>query len=138
MPPFPEQLPVVGALVRYVPSLQRAVAPTGRDSAELTVAFADVAAAATVVRRGGFATRVAGGSAPGSAAEARNAAARVLSARAFGAAGFAISAPGAGFNESGAVGVRCDAGTAAAGRGGGGALGGSLTAGAVAGAGGVG
>lgn len=123
--------------MRYEPSLQRIVAATGRASAALTVAFAAGEAAATFARRGGFVTRTAGGATTAfEAAETRDAAARTLSGCT--RDGGALPASGAAFRLRGGVGVRWDEGTTAAGRGGGGELAGSLSAGADAGAGGVG
>jgi hypothetical protein len=116
--------------------LQRIVAPIGRDSAEFTILALAGAPAATEVLRGGDASRDGGAAAAIAADDARVAAARALSGCTLDAG--ARSAPGAALRLSAGVGVRCDAGMAAARRGGGGELGGRLSAGAVAEAGGVG
>jgi hypothetical protein len=115
--------------------LHRIVAPVSRASAALIVALSSVAAFA---RRGGFSTRARGAIAAVAAAEIRVDAARALSARTFGAAARARAALGAALSDSGAVGVRCDDSAAAAGRGGGGELGGAFSVCGCAGAGGVG
>jgi hypothetical protein len=100
-------------------------------------AFIDIAgAAAAFARRGGAATRPAGAAAVTAAAAVRALAARVLSGRTRLAG--TDSPPGAALSAIGGVGVRCEAGTTGAGRGGGGELGGDLSAGACTGAGAAG
>jgi hypothetical protein len=112
------------------------VAPTGRAAA---TTFAEIAgaAAATFTLRAGVPTRGAGCAAAIAAADARPARARALSGCTLDA-GAVIPASGAAFTPIGALGVRCDAGTTAAGRGGAGERGGVLSGCAVAGAGAVG
>jgi hypothetical protein len=95
-----------------------------------------VLAAARGLVRGGAATRAAGAAGAAGAVDIACATMRALSGRRE-----ATDAPpaGAALSVTGADGVRCDAGTSGAGRGGGGAVGGawSFTTGAAAGATGV-